>query len=330
MAAFLRQHLFSFLIVAGATVAYAFPAPFVELGGFRMSRLIVPLIQVIMFGMGTTLRVDDFVRIVRRPWPVLVGCGLQFAIMPTLGYLLCRTFGLEGDVAAGVILIGSAAGGVASNVMAYIAGANVALSVSMTTVSTLLSPVMTPLLMRVVAGRFIEIDMLDMALSLVYMIIVPLAVSQVARTAFDRWCRRANEVIARLLPFLSMSAICVILTVCVGAAHEDLRTAGLVVFAVAIVHNACGYLLGYWGARLLGRFVAMDERDCRTVAIEVGMQNAGMSQALAMNVLRSAGAAIAPAIFGVWMDFSGSLLAGWWRRKSCSDSDAGENGENRT
>lgn len=327
---FVRQHLFSFLIIACAATAFAFPAPFTEIRGFRVARLMVPLIQVIMFGMGMKLAPSDFAEIARRPWPVAVGAFLQFSVMPVLGFLIARAVGLDGDLAAGVVLVGSAAGGVASNVMAYIAGANVALSVSMTTVSTLAAPVMTPLLMRVVAGRFIEIDMLDMALSLVYMIIVPLAVSQVARTAFDRWCRRANEVIARLLPFLSMSAICVILTVCVGAAHEDLRTAGLVVFAVAIVHNACGYLLGYWGARLLGRFVAMDERDCRTVAIEVGMQNAGMSQALAMNVLRSAGAAIAPAIFGVWMDFSGSLLAGWWRRKSCSDSDAGENGENRT
>ena len=311
----LRKHLFSVLIVLAATTSFLFPSPFVEICGFRTSRLIVPLIQVIMFGMGTTLVPGDFVRIVRRPWPALVGCALQFLIMPTLGFLLCRAFRLEGDVAAGVVLIGSAAGGVASNVMAYVAGANVALSVSMTTVSTLLSPLMTPMLMRFFAGRFIAIDMLAMALSLVEMIILPLVASQVARLVFDHWCRGVNVAISTALPVVSMGAICTIMTVCVASAHDDLRTAGAVVFAVAVVHNSLGYALGYWSARLVGRLTGMDERDCRTVAIEVGMQNAGMSQALAMDVLKSAGAAIAPTIFGVWMDFSGTLLAGWWRRR---------------
>ena len=313
--AYLRKHAFSFLIIGGAILAYGFPSPFVEIAGFKMAKLIVPLIQIIMFGMGTTLRMCDFVRIIRRPWPVAIGCSLQFVVMPVLGYVLCRLFGLGGDAAAGVILIGSAAGGVASNVMAYIAGGNVALSVSMTTVSTLLSPVMTPLLMRYVGGRFIEIDMIEMALSLVEMIIVPLAVSQLARFVFDRWLVSANRLIEKSLPALSMTAICVIVTICVAAAHEDIRTAGAVIFAIAIIHNGCGYFLGYWGARSVGRLVKMDERDCRTVAIEVGMQNAGMSQAIAINVLKSAGAAIAPAIFGVWMDFSGSILANWWSKK---------------
>jgi len=320
MISFLRQHAFSFLVLGGAVVAYLHPGPFVEIAGFKMSRLIVPLIQVIMFGMGTTLRPDDFANVLRRPWPVAVGAVLQFSVMPLLGFCLAVVAGLDGEVAAGVVLIGSAAGGVASNVMAYIAGANVALSVSMTMVSTLAAPIMTPLLMRLLAGRFVEIDMLDMALSLVNMIIVPLAVSQLARAAFDRWCRKANDVIARLLPCLSMSAICLIITICTAAAREELRTAGLVVFAVAIVHNGLGYALGYWGARLLGRIARIDERDCRTVAIEVGMQNAGMSQALAMNVMKSAGAALAPAIFGVWMDFSGSLLANFWRKRRNKDA----------
>lgn len=315
MIGFLRQHAFSFLVLGGSVFAYVCPGPFTEIAGFRMSRLIVPLIQIIMFGMGTTLRPDDFANVLRRPWPVAVGAILQFSVMPLLGFCLAVIMGLDGEVAAGVVLIGSAAGGVASNVMAYIAGANVALSVSMTMVSTLAAPVMTPLLMRLLAGRFVEIDMLDMALSLVNMIIMPLAVSQLARVAFDRWCRKANDVIARLLPCLSMSAICLIVTICTAAAREELRTAGLVVFAVAIVHNGLGYALGYWGARLLGRIARIDERDCRTVAIEVGMQNAGMSQALAMNVMKSAGAALAPAIFGVWMDFSGSLLANFWRKR---------------
>ena len=316
MKTFLRQHAFSLAIICVSTLAYCMPGPFVQIGDFKCARLIVPLIQIIMFGMGTTLRISDFVNVVRRPGPIVVGALLQFSVMPLVGLLLALAFGLEGDVAAGVVLIGSAAGGVASNVMAYIAGANVALSVSMTAASTLLAPLMTPLLMRLLAGRFIEIDMVAMALSLVYMIIVPLVVSQIARVLFDRWMKGVNRAIDRALPFVSMAAICTIMIFCVAAAKEDLQRAGAVVFCVAILHNGIGYLLGYWGARLLGRLFDIDERDCRTVAIEVGMQNAGMSQALALDVLKSAGAAIAPTIFGVWMDFSGSILANQWRRRA--------------
>lgn len=324
MKTFVRQHFFSLAIICVSALAYCVPGPFVRIGAFRCARLIVPLIQVIMFGMGTTLRLSDFTAIAKRPWPVLLGAVLQFSVMPVVGLFLAFAFRLEGDVAAGVVLIGSAAGGVASNVMAYIAGANVALSVTMTTVSTLLAPFLTPLLMRLLAGRFIEIDVAEMALSLFYMIVVPLLASQVVRLAFDSWLKGANRAIDRMLPFVSMGAICMIMMFCVAAAKEDLKRAGAVVVCVAILHNGIGYLLGYWGARLLGRFLALDARDCRTVAIEVGMQNAGMSQALAMDVLKSAGAAIAPTIFGVWMDFSGSILANWWRRRNLDGKEEEE------
>ena len=317
---FFRRHAFSLLIIAGAAVAYSFPGPFTEICGFRCARLIVPLIQVIMFGMGTNLSIADFADTLRRPWPILVGGVLQFSVMPSLGYVLARAAGLDGDVAAGVILTGCAAGGVASNVMAYIAGANVALSVSMTTASTLLSPFVTPLLMRLLAGRFIEVDVMGMMVALVKMILVPLLLSQVARWCFDRWCRKARDVISRSMPILSMSAICLILTFCVAAARKELAEAGLVIFMVAAVHNTCGYVLGYWGTRLLSLVAQISERDCRTVAIEVGMQNAGMCQALAMDVMKSAAAALAPTIFGVWMDFSGSMLANWWNRRSKSQN----------
>jgi BASS family bile acid:Na+ symporter len=312
---FLRRHLFSLLIIGGAFIAYSFPGPFTEIHGFKCARLIVPMIQIIMFGMGTNLSLSDFAEALRRPWPVIVGSLFQFSVMPTLGYFLARLAGFDGDVAAGVILIGSAAGGVASNVMAYIAGANVALSVSMTTVSTLLSPFVTPLLMRLLAGRFIEVDVTAMMIALVNMIFVPLLLSQLARYCFERWCRKAKEMIARALPCLSMAAICLIVTICVAAARKELASAGLLIFLVAIIHNVCGYLLGYWGTRALALVAPISERDCRTVAIEVGMQNAGMCQALAMDVMKSAAAALAPTIFGVWMDFSGSLLANWWKRR---------------
>ena len=315
MRAFVRQHLFSILIIACAATAFAFPAPFTEIRGFRVARLMVPLIQVIMFGMGMKLAPSDFAEIVRRPWPVAVGAFLQFSVMPALGFLIARAVGLDGDLAAGVVLIGSAAGGVASNVIAYLAKANVALSVAMTTVSTLLSPLLTPLLMQVFAGRFIAVDVVAMVLSLVNMIVVPILLSQLARIVLERVRPGATVAVDRVLPLLSMTAICVIMTVCVAASRDTVKEAGLLLLAVAALHNTCGYLLGYWGARLLSRVAPISERDCRTVAIEVGMQNAGMSQALALDVLKSAAVSVAPTIFGVWMDFSGSLLAGWWARR---------------
>lgn len=297
---------FSAWVFTGLATALLYPSAFLTWDGYRLTNLIVPLIQIIMFGMGTTLSASDFARVLTMPRGVFVGIVLQFSVMPLTGALLARLFGLDGEVAAGIVLVGAAPGGVASNVMTYLAGGNVALSVTMTTVSTLLSPVLTPLAMQQLAGRFVPIPFFEMMLSILQMIIVPVA----AGLLVNRWLRD-RAWFHRLLPIVSMVAICVIITIVTASSRDRLLAIAISLIAVVALHNAIGFTLGYWGARALG----LEERDARTASIEVGLQNAGMASGLAISVLHSTDAGLAAAIFGPWMNVAGSLLASYWRAR---------------
>jgi bile acid:Na+ symporter, BASS family len=299
---------FTLSIFAGVAAALFYPGLFLTWGGYQLSNLIVPLIQVIMFGMGTTLSVADFARVLTWPRAILIGTSLQFAVMPVAGYALTRVFGFTGEVGAGVVLVGAAPGGVASNVITYLAGGNVPLSVTLTAVSTLLSPLATPMAMKALAGQYVPIDVVAMMWSIVKMIIVPI----VAGLAVNRVLVGRIGWLHRALPVVSMTAICVIITIITAHSRDKLLEVALALVAVVVIHNAVGYTLGYSAARWLG----MEERDARTVAIEVGMQNAGMASGLAIGVLRSSDAGIAAALFGPWMNISGSVLASWWRERS--------------
>ena len=369
----LRPFAFAVWVFTFVAASMFHPAAFGTWLGFDLGLLIVPLIQLIMFGMGTTLSVGDFRRVLVMPWPVFVGAALQYSVMPLVGFSIAWGFRFEPEVAAGVILIGSVSGGVASNLITYLAGGNVALSVTMTTCSTMLSPVMTPMLMKILAGRLVPIDFQAMMLEILNMIVVPVLAGLVAhrilydaKSRFNRpevvagsgvagllvaglvlglpgetwgvlaplrngvilgaallgivaltkavmsgWLRRDGRWMDRALPLVSMWGICFIIAIITSRSREKLLAVGLALIAAGILHNGIGYLLGYWAARL----VRLDERTCRTVAIEVGMQNGGMASGLAMKVLNSANAALAPAIFGPWMNVSGSILASWWRRR---------------
>jgi BASS family bile acid:Na+ symporter len=366
----LRTYAFTAWVFVFVAASMFYPGAFGTWFGTDLKVLIVPLIQVIMFGMGTTLSLADFGRVLAMPWPVLVGFALQFSVMPSVGFTLATAFGFEPEIAAGVVLIGSAPGGVASNVMTYLARANVALSVTMTACSTLASPLMTPLGMKLLAGRYVEVSFWGMMVDICNMIVVPIFAGLLAnRVLYGRQpLLRRGSVLAGLgiltlaaalavgwlgagylgalrgglvvgflmfgvvvaaklvvdillhgpanwmdkaLPVVSMSGICFIIGIITARSAEDLRAVGLALVGAAMLHNGLGYLLGYWGARLC----RLTERDCRTVAIEVGMQNGGMASALAMNTLQSVKAALAPAIFGPWMNVSASVLATWWRRR---------------
>jgi len=299
---------FTFMVFATGAAALTFPAAFIAWGGFELKRAIVPLVQFILFGMGMTLTFDDFARVLRMPKAILLGVALQYLVMPLCGFLSARAFGLEPEVAAGLILIGSCPGGVASNVIAYLARGNVPLSVSMTACSTLLSPLMTPLAMRLLADTYVPIAFLPMMLSIMQMIILPL----VAGLLIYRYLPRVAARMAKVLPLLAMLSIGVIIGVTIALSRDDLLRVGLALLGASAVHNALGYLLGYQGARLAG----LDSRDCRTVALEVGIQNGGMATGLAFNVLHSAQAAMASATFGPWSAITSSALASWWRRGS--------------
>ncbi|MCZ2154269.1 MAG: bile acid:sodium symporter family protein [Bryobacterales bacterium] len=302
-----RTYAFSLWVFTAVALAMFYPGMFDVWHGFKLTRLISPLIQIIMFGVGTQLSIADFKRAFQMPKAVGIGVASQFAIMPTLGFLLAKAFGFEGEIAAGVVLIGSCPSGVASNVMAYIAGANVALSVTITSFTTLIAPLATPLAMKLLANQYVTIEFSAMALDILWMIIVPV----VAGLVVNKLAHGKSEWFDQALPVISMASICFILAIITASSRDKLLEVGVLLILAAILHNGFGYLLGYWVARLLG----MEERDARVVSFEVGMQNGGMGSALAINVLKSSDAALASAIFGPWMNISGSILASFWRKR---------------
>lgn len=306
----LKGIAFSVWVGAFVTAAMFFPGLFRAWGSFETKRLIAPLIQVIMFGMGTMLSLADFARVLKMPKAVLVGIVLQFSIMPTLGAILAYTFGFPPDVAAGVVLIGACPGGVASNVMTFLARGNVALSVTMTACSTFISPFATPLAMSLLAGQYIQIELVAMMVGILKMVIAPVVAGLIAHHILQHFNLRGPW-LDRLLSLLAMSAICLIIAIITSLSRDQLLRVGLPLVAAAVIHNGLGYALGYGGAWIAG----LEESDRRTVAIEVGLQNGGMASGLAVNVLANAEAALAPAIFGPWMNISGSMLASWWRNR---------------
>ncbi len=369
----LKSFAFTMWVFTFVAVSMVRPGAFGVWFGYDLKCLIVPLVQIIMFGMGTKLSAADFGRVIMMPWPVCIGVALHYTVMPLAGYTIAMVFGFPPEVAAGVILIGSVSSGVASNLIAYLAGGNVALAVTITACSTLVSPLMTPFLMQALAGRLVPIDFLKMVLEILNMVIVPVASGLVANRILyggARWNRSSRPLVSlaavsglgalgiatiptralgslaslqtgavvgltlvaavalaklvvsvigqrpstwmdRVLPLISMIGICFIIAIITARSREKLLTVGAALILAAILHNAVGYLFGYW----LARAARLDEITCRTIAIEVGMQNGGMASGLAMGVLNSAEAALAPAIFGPWMNISGSIVANWWRRR---------------
>ena len=373
MRRFYKKYAFTLWVLVAVAASMSAPGAFRTWFGRDLKVLIVPLIQIITFGMGTTLSGKDFRNVLVMPWPVFIGVALQFLIMPLVGFAIAMTFGFPPEVAAGVILIGSVSSGVASNVMTYLAGGNVPLSVTITSTTTLLSPLVTPFWMKTLAGRLVPVDFVAMMLSIFNMIIIPIvaglaanrllygtkerrrpallpAVSALACLALGAAAAATPSVwwgglgvlkkgvilgflllgltasakliisvvlkgpanwMDKALPVVSMAGICLIIAIITAQSRDQLLTVGPLLILAAVVHNGTGYGLGYAGARL----ARLDESACRAVAMEVGMQNGGMASGIAIDVLKSTSAALAPAIFGPWMNVSGSLLAGWWRRR---------------
>jgi BASS family bile acid:Na+ symporter len=298
---------FPLIIIAGMVAALAYPGPFLRWGDYPLTSAIVPMIQLIMFGMGMTLSPADFLRVMKIPQAALVGIALQFAVMPFVGFSLATAFGFTGATAAGVVLVGSVPGGVASNVITFLARGDVALSVTMTAVSTMLSPLLTPLAMKWLAGQFVPVSASAMMWSIVQMVVTPILLGLVA----NRYLFHRLPALKVWLPRISMAAIWVVLTVTAAAARDQLISIALAIVAVVLLHNGLGYLLGYFGARA----VRLPESAARTVSIEVGLQNAGMATGLAISVLNSPEAGLAAAVFGPTMNITGSMLAAWWRKR---------------
>jgi BASS family bile acid:Na+ symporter len=310
----LRGVSFSLLIFAAVSLAMNYPAPFVSWGSFGLDALIVPLLQLIMFGMGTAMSAKDFVGVVKAPKAVFIGLACQFTIMPFVGAGLALAFHLDPEVAAGIVLIGAAPSGLASNVMAYIGKANLALSVTLTTVATLLAPLITPFYMRWLAGQLIPIDTWGMMWSIIQITILPI----IAGLIFNHFLHGRTEWLDRLMPKVSMAGIAVILTIMTAGGRDNLLEIGLLLIVISLLHNVSGYVLGYWSCRLLG----LDEKSCRTISFEVGLQNAGLATGLAQEMGKMATVGLVPTVFGSLMNITGATLATFWRDKPPRDSTA--------
>lgn len=303
----LKGFSFTTMIFAAVSMAMYYPHYFTSVGGFKLSGLIIPLLQVIMFGMGSELSLKELATVVKMPKAILVGIVCHYTIMPLIGFALANVFNFPKEIAAGVILVGCCPSGLASNVMAYLSRANLALSIAVTTVSTLLAPLLTPLLMRVLAGKFVAVHFWDMAWDTTRVVIIPI----VAGLLFHFLVRGKVKWLDRLMPVISMAAIGLIIVVITAAGRDSLIKVGALLVLAVFIHNISGYTLGYWFSRLLG----FKEKDCRTISLEVGMQNSGLASGLALLMEGMATIGLAPAIFGPVMNVSGSLLATWWHGK---------------
>ena len=286
------------LVLLSAVAALVFPDALSHL----KTSLINPLLGVIMFGMGLTLRAEDFRVVFSRPKDVLIGCLAQFTVMPLLAFLLTRVFRLEPALAIGVILVGCCPGGTASNVITYLAKGDLALSVGMTAVSTLLAPILTPLLVWLLAGETVDVDVVGMLLSILWVVILPIVFGLLVK----RFWPRTTEKAAGYLPALSSLAICVIVLIVIAANAHKLLDGGWIIMLVVVLHNVCGLAAGY----LIGSMLHLTPAKRRAISIEVGMQNSGLASSLAtLHFAAYPLATIPGALFSVWHNLSGALVA---------------------
>ncbi len=368
----LKKFAYTIWIFAAVTVSMNYPQLFQQIGDFDLKKSIVPLLQIIMFGMGSQLSIKNFADVIRMPRGVIIGIVCQFTIMPIVGVSVARAFGFPPEIAAGIILVGCSPSGLASNVMSFIARANLALAVTLTAVATMLAPLLTPLLMKLLAGQYVPIDFWSMMLSIVNIVILPIVAGLIfnaigygltkwksiviqaivyiliilaknflnfqindislqqflsaaamdmlwfsllpiiAALTFKHYARGRKGWLDKVMSLVSMLGIGIIITIITAAGRDSLMAIGMALVLACLIHNLAGYFLGYWGCRLL----RMDEKSCRTIALEVGMQNGGLASGIALEMGKVATIGLAAAVFGPMMNVTGSSLATWWRGKA--------------
>lgn len=284
-----------------AIIGFIFPTQLATMGQF------VPwLLGIVMLGMGMTIKPSDFKLVFKEPRSVIIGVILQFTIMPTLAYTIAKIFNLPAELAIGVILVGCCPGGTSSNVMSYLANANVALSVAITSVSTLLAPFVTPALIYLFAHEWLHVSFLSMLWSVIQVVLLPIIIGFLLQLASKKVTREATKI----LPIISVVAISLILAAVVGGSKSQILKTGFLIFIVVILHNVVGYLLGY----VLAHVFKLDRRDKKAVSIEVGMQNSGLAVSLA-TVNFSPLAAVPGAVFSFVHNISGPILAKYWSKR---------------
>jgi len=374
----LRGLSYTIWIFTAVVVSMFYPQYLTQIGSFKLSRLITPLLQLIMFGMGSQMSFNDFAGIIKMPKGVIIGVIAQFSIMPLVALAIANIFSFPPEIAAGIILIGCVPSGLASNVMSFLARANVPLAVTLAAITTLLSPLLTPLLMEKLAGQFIDIDFWSMMLDILNMIILPIvagfifnlflkreatgrskliqliiyplvmiltglvyvkakdaSLSQIiiqlikmllifyllpmaGGTLFLKAFGGDKKIMEKILSMVSMVGIALIVAVITASGRDSLMSVGILLVCTSILHNLTGYTVGY----LLAWLLRMPEKDRRTIAFEVGMQNGGLASGLANQMGKLATVGLAPAIFGPLMNVTGSVLANWWRGRPVKDEVA--------
>ena len=286
---------FALWAIVFAVLAFYFPSE------FKIFAPYIPyLLGLVMFGMGITLTFNDFGEVAKHPKSVFIGVVGQFVIMPSIAFVLAKIFDLPPDLAVGVILVGSCPGGTSSNVMTYLAKGNTALSVACTTISTLLSPLLTPTIFYVLASQWLDIDASAMFLSVLKMVLFPIFLGLVVRALFKKVIEQASQT----MPLVSVISIVLILAAVVAVSKDKIVESGLLIFSVVVLHNSLGYLIGFFAAKLFKLNVV----DSKAIAIEVGMQNSGLGAALAAAHFNPI-AAVPSALFSFWHNVSGPVLA---------------------
>ena len=264
------------------------------------------LLMAVMFGMGLTLKCDDFAVVFKRPKDIIIGCAAQFTVMPLLAFVLGKAFALDAGLMAGVILVGTCPGGTASNVMTYLSKGDVALSVGMTSINTLLAPFLTPVITYLLLRTTVTVDVMSMFLSIIRVVIVPIALGFI----INRFWGRHMEKVSDVLPLISVTAIALIVASVVSHNSDSILKTGAVVFVVVILHNILGYIVGF----ALGSVLGLSLPRKKALSIEIGMQNSGLAASLAGSAFPTLAMATVPgAVFSVWHNISGSILANIFR-----------------
>src|SRR5699024_4651458 len=293
---------FAVWVILFVVLAFVFPEGFSWIAPH-----ISLLLGVIMFGMGLTLSLNDFKGIIKAPKSVIIGVIAQYTIMPLLAFGLATAFQLTPEVAVGVILVGCCPGGTASNVMTFLARGNTALSVTITAFSTILAPILTPALTLLFASKWLPVSAGDMFLSIVQIILIPIVLGIIVRLIFQKQVEKS----VKALPLISVIGIVAVAAAVVSVNTDEIATTGLLIFSVVMLHNILGLLIGF----LLGKVFRLEFNDQKAISIEVGMQNSGLGSALALAHFAPI-AAVPSAIFSVWHNISGPLIATWWGKKS--------------
>ncbi|KES18152.1 putative Na+-dependent transporter [Gilliamella apicola SCGC AB-598-I20] len=303
--------LFPLWAILCAIVAYFSPNVFLPVSPYTSQ-----LLMFVMFTMGVTLSIDDFKRVVTKPKAVIICTLLHYIVMPLTALILSKLFTMRPELLVGMVLVGSVASGTASNVMIYLAKGDVALSVTISSVSTLVGVVVTPILTLLLVGTTVEVPVWKMLVHIIQIVLIPIVLGLMVHHFLYSVVKKCE----RFLPLLSMLCILLIICIVVAGSHDRIAQVGITVIFAVIIHNGIGLLGGYWGGRLFG----FDESTCRTMSLEVGMQNSALAATLG-NTYFSALSALPAAVFSVWHNISGSLLAGYWQGKPVKNKQKANN-----